>query len=266
MAALLEAHGLSFGYAKTPVVWDMDLVLNQGEILAVIGPNGSGKTTLLNLLSGLAKPDQGQILIKGEKLSKYSRRACARIMAYLSQQPPEDIMFTALETVLLGRSPHLGLLGAAREMDRLIAMDAMAKTKVDHLRNRRLDKMSGGERQRVFLAKALCQEPEILFLDEPTTFLDMTGQTAIMDIVRDLASEQGTGVAAVFHDVNLAAMYADRVLLMQKGRTLATGTPEQVLTEKLLQQAYQGQVRVEKSPHGIRVWPVPAATQRVASR
>jgi iron complex transport system ATP-binding protein len=180
-------------------------------------------------------------------------------MAYVPQLFPTDFPFTVTEVVLMGRSPHLGMLGLEQKKDFEIARQALAFTGTAHLSNRKLNQLSGGERQRVLIARAICQQPQVLLLDEPTASLDLAHQVRIMDLMARLGSDKGTTIVMVSHDVNLAAMYGDRLLLLKEGRIVSLGPPNSVLTSQNLEAAYGCPLLVDESPLGEfpRVTPIP---------
>jgi len=244
VSALLEAAGLRFAYGRRPVLDEVSLALGPGELVGVIGPNGAGKTTLVRLLAGVLAPAGGSVRLADRPLSAYRRRELARRLAVVPQDAHLEFPFTALEVVLMGRAAHLPPLGFPRARDLAVARAAMQRLEVAHLEDRPLDRVSGGERQRVLLARALAQEPEVLLLDEPTTHLDLRHQAGIHDVLGELSRSRGTAVLSVLHDLNLAAMYCDRLILLAAGRVLRVGTPSQVLTAEALGAAYRTQVYV----------------------
>lgn len=246
----IDIHHLKFSYRDTPVLDDISFSVNTGAFFIIIGPNGSGKTTLLKLMSGMEKQQRGNVHIMDKPVENYARKALARKMAFVQQNPLVDFAFTVFEVVLMGRAPHQGMLGVEREKDVAIAEQAILFTGIEHLANRKLDQLSGGEQQRVFLARAICQEPQLVLLDEPTASLDLAHQTRIMDLMRELREEKQITVVMVSHDVNLAAMYADELLLLSKGRIVKKGRPEEVLTYETLENAYDCKLLVDTSPLG----------------
>jgi iron complex transport system ATP-binding protein len=250
MKTVIEARHISHSYANQSVLQDLSFSVAQGEFHVIIGPNGSGKTTLLKLISGLLKPRKGSIDILGRSNRAYSRKSLARTLALVEQLAPVDFPFTALEVVLMGRSPHLGILGLEQKTDLEIARQSLEFTGVAHLASRKLDQLSGGEQQRVFIARAICQEPEIMLLDEPTASLDLAHQIRVMDLMEKLKEEKGVTVVMVSHDVNLAAMYGDTLLLLKAGQIVSNGPPEKVLTFETLEEAYDCTLLVDKSPLG----------------
>ncbi len=261
----VEARHLCFGYRGEPVLKDLSFVVDRGDFFILIGPNGSGKTTLMKALAGIKKAE-GSLKVLGRPIEGYSRKALARHVAFVPQQLPVDFPFSVREVVLMGRAPHQGILGMETRADLAVAERVMAVTHVTPFADRPLNCLSGGELQRVFIAKALCQEPDILLLDEPTAFLDLAHQIQVMDLLEHLKQENGITVIMVSHDLNLAAMYGDRLLLMQGGEILSLGTPSEVLTFSILEAAYGCILLTEKSPLGDfpRVTTVPGRLATVA--
>lgn len=259
-AAALNVTRLSHAFGRHWVLEELNFAVPPGTFFIIIGPNGSGKTTLLKLLTGLLSPQTGRIEVLGREIQDYSPRQLARRIAYVPQQAPSGFAFKALEVVLMGRAPHLGLLGIESAADLALARQAMALTHTDHLAERALDQLSGGEQQRVFIARAICQQPHILLLDEPTAALDMSHQVRVMDVLERLKAERQVTVVMVSHDLNLAAMYADSVLLLDQGRPARLGSPRQVLDYALLEKVYGCALLVDQSPLGDypRVHLVPA--------
>lgn len=258
MSAALTAENLSLSYGGSVVLDQVSVSVEMGEFFVVIGSNGAGKTSLLRCLAGLARPSAGTVTVLGKVLAGYSRRQLALVMAMVSQQAVTDFPFTVRETVLMGRSPHLGLLDREGAADRRLAEQAMVFTDVVELADRRLDQLSGGERQRVMLARAICQEPRIILLDEPTAALDPGHQVHFMDLMERLRRERGITVVMVSHDLNLAAMYAQRVLLLQKGRQVACGAPAEVFCRDLLAASYGCDFLVELAAGAVpRITPLP---------
>ncbi len=250
MSPAVKVEGLSYAYETTAVLSGLSFDVKKGEFFIVIGPNGSGKSTLMKALSGLLRPKQGKIRIMGRPILQYSRSALARSVAYLPQVSGLDFPFKVFDVVLFGRSPHQGIFGLASTKDMDMAQQAMVFTHVDHLAHRSLDRLSGGERQRVFIARAICQEPEIIILDEPTASLDIAHQLRIMDLMEKMKIEKKVTVIMVSHDVNLAAMYADTLMLINQGRLVKCGLPRDVLTCETLEAAYGCPLLVDDNPLG----------------
>ena len=250
MQAAIEAKHLDYTYGRTPVLKGISFTIAQGDFFIIIGPNGSGKTTLLKLLSGIHKLQSGGIVINNRPLQAYSRKNLAREVAYVPQMIQTDFPFTVREVVLMGRSPHLGMLGLEAQEDVELAEEAMGFTEVRHLSNRRLNQLSGGECQRVYIARAICQQTRIILLDEPTASLDLAHQVHIMDLMEKLQKERSITVVMVSHDVNLAAMYGSRVLLLKEGHSLKMGAPGDVMNFKTLEDAYGCKLLVDENPMG----------------
>lgn len=248
MTTAIDLHDIFHGFEGRTVLSDMNAAIPEGELFIIIGPNGSGKTTLLKLIMGLLPLQKGRIEILGKAMADYTARQLARTIAYVPQSVPVAFAFTVSQVVLMGRAPHLGFLGLESADDLKAAQQAMALAGIAHLADRRLDQLSGGEQQRVFIARAICQKPEILLLDEPTAALDLAHQVRVMDLMETLKKEQAITVVMVSHDLNLAAMYADRLLLLDQGRAAGIGPPASVLDYALLEQVYGCALLVDKSP------------------
>jgi len=238
---------------------EREKAFEQGAFFIIIGPNGSGKTTLLKIAAGLLKPKAGQLEIFGKPVGDFPRKSLAKKIAFVPQLITEDLPFVVSDVVLFGRSPHLGTFGLEDEKDVAIASRAMEFTGVAHLAGRRLEQLSGGERQRVFIARALCQEPEIMLLDEPTAALDIAHQLRLMDLMEKMKNDAGVTVIMVSHDINLAAMYGDVLLLLRQGLLVQCGKPEEILTYSTLEDVYGCPLLVDISPLAKfpRVTPVP---------
>ncbi len=248
MNPAVRLQNVQAGYGQYAILRDLSLEVPVGSFFIIIGPNSAGKTTLAKTLAGQLHPQQGTVEILGRPLAGYSRKALARRVAVVPQYTPIDVPFTVLEVVLMGRSPHLTLAGLETRRDVEIAADAMAATQVSHLAHRRLNQLSGGEIQRVIIARAICQQPQIIILDEPTASLDLAHQVHIMDLLEQLKETRGFTVIMISHDLNLAAMYADTLLLLHQGQVAAQGEPAQVLTYDRLEQAYGCVLLVGENP------------------
>ena len=229
---MIEIKKLSAGYGGTPILRDVNLSIHEGQVLAVTGPNGSGKSTLLKALAGLLPATGGKILIDGQPISVFSPRQLARTVAYLpqSRNVPE---ITALQLVLHGRFPYLSYPRRYRPRDQEIARTAMARMGIADLSERPLASLSGGQRQKVYIAMALAQDTPVVLLDEPTTFLDVAHQLQLMDQARLLA-DAGKAVVLVLHDLILALEHADQLAVLHQGQLAAHGTPEAVLQSNRL--------------------------------
>ncbi|MBU1055657.1 MAG: ABC transporter ATP-binding protein [Proteobacteria bacterium] len=246
----IDISGLSCAYGENTVLNDIGFSVKSGELFIIIGPNGSGKTSLLKTISGNMKYEEGGIKLSGRNINAFSRKSLARSIALVPQNVPTDFPFTVKELVLMGRSPYLGILGLPGKEDFEIAEQSLAFTGATHLSSRKLDQLSGGERQLVFIARAVCQQTGIILLDEPTASLDLSHQVSIMDLMEKLVEKKGLTVVMVSHDINLAAMYADTLLLLKAGKIKSIGRPEEVLTFKVLEEAYGCTILVDESPLG----------------
>ncbi|RFU67945.1 adenosylcobinamide amidohydrolase [Bacillus sp. V59.32b] len=248
MTELLSIRDLTGGYSEEAVVNDVSFNVHQGELFGVLGPNGSGKTTLLKMMSGILPYGQGEITVKRKKIKDYTAKELAKIVAVLPQHSAQSFSYTVKETVSLGRYAHQrGWLQSWSAEDEEIVKKAMAQTGITAFGDHYLDELSGGERQRVFLAQALAQEPEILLLDEPTNHLDLSFQKELLDQLRQWTKERQLTVVSIFHDLNLAGLYCDRLLLLEKGRINKIGTPIEVLRKERIETVYH--TSIERLAH-----------------
>jgi iron complex transport system ATP-binding protein len=240
---MIKFEGVRFGYSSSPVVDELSLEVPAGQFLGVIGPNGAGKSTVVKLLLGLLRPQAGRVLVDGREVQSWGRREFARRVAAVTQEEALEFPFTALEVVLMGRIAHLSPLGFERAADFDAAHSAMRETGVDHLAERPLHALSGGERKRVLLARALAQDPAALILDEPAAALDIHHQIAIFDLLTE-RHRRGVTVVVVVHDLNLAAAYCERLLLLRPGQPPILGTIEEVLTYRQVKEVFGVEVYV----------------------
>ncbi len=247
----LEASGLSVIYrgATSPALEGVAFAVSVGEFVAVAGPNGSGKTTLLRALLGLVPATAGRVILDGRPLATWSRRALAEIIGALPQREEPAFPLTIEEAVLMGRWSRLGPVAAAGAADRAAIAEALARCDLVGFERRGIDTLSGGEWQRVRLARALVASPRLLLLDEPTAALDLGHEMELFELLRGLVRD-GLGVLVITHDLNLAARYADRMVLMHHGRAVASGTPTDVLREELLTEVFGWPVAVTRWPDG----------------
>ncbi|MEU4531238.1 ABC transporter ATP-binding protein [Micromonospora ureilytica] len=249
--ARLHADGVGWGVAGVRILAGVALTAEPGATVGLLGPNGSGKSSLLRLLAGLARPDSGRVLLDDVALGAIPRRALARRIAVVTQQVATDVEMSALEVVLLGRTPYRPRLAGVGAADLDLARRALAEAGLAGFEQRRWSSLSGGERQRVDLARALVQEPDLLLLDEPTNHLDIRHQ---LELLRFLAESAST-VVVTLHDLNLAAQYCDRLVLLYGGRVVAAGTPVEVLTTSRIEQVYQVRTDVDIAADGRpRIW------------
>jgi iron complex transport system ATP-binding protein len=257
---LLWADNVSFRYApEAPLVVDgVSVRLAPGALTGILGPNGSGKTTLLRLLSGTRRPTSGRVRLGERPLEEMSRRDVARQIAVVPQETELAFEYTAIEMVLMGRHPHLGLFAVEGPDDIRIAEDAMASTGTSQLAARPFHQLSGGEKQRVVIAAALAQSATLLLLDEPTASLDLGYQLEVSSLLESLNREQGVTMALSTHDLNLAASICRELILMRDGRVIATGATADVLTPENVQRLYdvEADVHVHQTTGHVTVVPV----------
>ncbi len=245
---MLQAENLSVAYHGRPVLKNISFGMQKGEILALVGPNGSGKSTLIRALSGILPISNGTIKLSGHPMSGFGPAKRARQIAVVPQGIQLPPAYSALETVLFGRTPYLNFLGQLSADDERIARDSLERVDALSLAERRVGELSGGEQQRVLLARALAQCTPILLLDEPTSHLDLQHQMTLMELVYKLARECELTVLIALHDLNLAARYAERIALLENGELRFIGTPAEILTEETLSQVYGWPVQVVKHP------------------
>jgi len=238
-AAVLQTRGLRFGYRGRPLFAGLDLSVAPGEMAALIGPNGSGKTTLLKLLSGALRPEAGQVILSGSPLADLSARERARRIGVVPQETSMTFDFTVIETVLMGRTAWLGLFGIEGPEDLAAARQAMESTGTAGFSHRLLSQLSGGERQLTVIARALAQAPRVLLLDEPTAFLDIRHRLEIYGLLRRLNADEGLTILTTSHDINLAARYCRRILLIKEGAIRADGAPADVFRPEILSEVYE---------------------------
>jgi len=236
--SLIEVDGLSLFYGTDQILNNITISVKAGQFLGILGPNGSGKTTLLRCMTGTLCPSSGNVLLHGREIQVMKRRDIARIVSVLPQEDTNEFGFTVEELVAMGRLPHLGRFEREGPEDRRKINWAMEVTNTVHLRLRLVTSLSGGEMQRVALAKALAQEPQALFLDEPTSHLDMNYQVEMLDVVKRLNRENKITVVAVMHDTNLAATYCDSMVLLSDGTVFASGPTHTVFTVENIRALY----------------------------
>ncbi|MDJ0818518.1 MAG: heme ABC transporter ATP-binding protein [Desulfobacterales bacterium] len=244
----VDIDHVTFGYEQQRVIEAVSITVPMGIFFIVIGPNGSGKTTLLKMIAGTLKMVSGRINILGHPIQTYRRKLLAQNIAVVPQTASLDFPFTVEEFVAMGRSPHLGLLGLASEADAAIVHRAMQFAQIDNLAGRTLQQLSGGEQQRVLIARAICQEPRIILLDEPTSSLDPAHQIQIMEFMEKYRGDRDVTIIMVSHNLNLASMYADHIVLLKQGKVVQEGKPVDVLTAENLKQAYGCAMLVDQNP------------------
>lgn len=253
--ALLDVVDLGVRFGSRAALDGVSLRVAAGECVGLVGPNGAGKTTLLRAIAGMLTPSFGRVVLEGSPLDLRDPARIARVIAQVPQSTAIDFDFTCLEVVLMGRHPHLGRFELEGPHDHAIAADAMRDTESSQLASRPVTRVSGGERQRVIAARALAQQPKLLLLDEPTANLDVLHQLRLLDLVRRMVQERGVATIAAIHDLELAARYCNRLLLLKDGRTIAHGTPAEVLTSERIAEAFgvRADVRPEALTGGLRI-------------
>lgn len=246
---MIEVEKLECRYDGHRVLHGIELHVEQGEVLAIVGPNGAGKSTLLKAMSGIIPVHSGRIVLNGRNIKKLSPRALARHMAYAPQQINVELPITVEQTVSMGRIPHRGWLMPFNKEDKKVVAQSIELVGLTHLAHQRIDELSGGELQRAILGRVLAQSSRLLLLDEPTSYLDLKYQTELLQLVTRLSHSHGATVIITVHDLNLAALYADRIALLGDGHLRALGTPQEVLTEENLSSIYNFPILV--SPHPV---------------
>jgi len=238
MSAIIKAQNICVSINDKEIVHNLSLEIPEGKVTAIIGPNGCGKSTTLKALSRIL-PYKGSVTFKGQEMSGLSQREFAKSLAILTQSPQAPSDLTVNDLVEMGRFPHRSFLGRGGKDDKEHVEWALAQTGVTAMRNRLLNTLSGGERQRAWIAMALAQRPEVLLLDEPTTYLDICHQLEIMQLIVRLNQELGLTVVMVVHDLNHAIMYADHVVVVKAGKLVTSGAPREIITADLLADVFR---------------------------
>ncbi|MFD1594771.1 ABC transporter ATP-binding protein, partial [Haloplanus litoreus] len=246
-AAAIDVDGVSVAFGGVPVLDEVSTGITAGTFVGLVGPNGAGKTTLLRTINGALSPDSGTVTVAEERLADLSSRAASRLVATVPQSTASTFEFDVRRIVSMGRTPHVARLGSRTPADRRAVEEAMDRAAVADLADRPVTEVSGGERQRVFLARALAQDTPVLLLDEPTSDLDVNHQVRTLELVADLVDEGRTVVAAI-HDLDLAARYCDELRLLAGGSIRAAGTPESVLTGSAIEAAFDARATVTTHP------------------
>ncbi|MFW6149936.1 MAG: ABC transporter ATP-binding protein [Chloroflexota bacterium] len=261
---MLQLRNVSLGYNGCVVVQGVSLDATPGMMLGLIGPNGSGKSTLIRGMCGLLRASAGSISLGTGDIQGYRRDELGRLIATVPQDPTIPDSFTAFEVVLMGRTPHLGLLRYEGEHDRRIAWQAMEATRTQQFADRRVGELSGGERRRVVIARALAQQPKVFLLDEPTAHLDIKCQVEVLDLARRLCRGRGLTVVVALHDLNLAAQYCDWLVMLKRGRAYTQGVAPEVLTEENIWSVYGAEVCIY--PHPMNGLPITVAVTSHGTR
>ena len=252
MGLNIDVHGLTLTYDTHPVLDGAEFNVERGDLVALLGANGAGKSTLLRCISRILQPTGGQIIIDGRLLQHLQSKEAARLMAVVPQETTADFDFSVEDIIMMGRFPYLRRFQKENQDDYEIVERAMEMTGVTHLRERSIPTLSGGEKQRVIMARAVAQQPEVLLLDEPTANLDIGYQTMLLELAARLNREQGVTVIAAIHDINLAVHHFNRFILLAGGRVLAAGRAEEVITPENIQKSYGVPASTYRHPlHGV---------------
>lgn len=247
---VIDVKGLNFSIDEKPILNGITFSVPQGTVTGMLGPNGAGKTTLLRHLSGYYKPDAGTVFINGVDIVKLKPRERARMIGLVPQDAVNSLGFSVYEMVMMGRSPYMDFFGNEKEEDRRVVEECLKICGVYELKDRRMDEISGGEAQRVLIARALAQQPEIMLLDEPVSHLDIKYQLDIMGLVREL-SHRGMTVVSIVHDLNIALNFCDRAILIKNGTVIAEGEIEKVVSSENIYETYGVKAKIEAGDYSV---------------
>lgn len=245
---MITINNISYHYGQSLLLKQVSFTFHENSFYGIIGPNGAGKSTLLQIIAGIRKPQQGEVYFHDNRLQSLSRKWIAQHIAVLQQGGLPPLGFTVREVVEMGRFPYQSWLGTEHENHAQLMEEAIYLTGLTHLMDRKLDQLSGGERQRVALAKLIVQQPEVILLDEPTTYLDIGYQQSMMEIVKAWQKQKNVLVIAVLHDLNLSSLYCDELLALYEGEFICTGKPEEVLTSQLVSHMYDANAVIIEHP------------------
>ncbi len=245
----LEVENLKFGYNRELILKGISFNVEKGNFISIVGPNGSGKSTLLKNLNRIYTPKEGKVFLDNIDIKKIRIKELAKKIALVPQNTIIDYEFKVEEIVLMGRHPYKGRFQKDDKNDYEIVREVLELTNTLHLKDRIITEISGGERQRVIIAKALAQNPSIILLDEPTSHLDINHQIEILNLLRKLNKEKGTTIVVVIHDINLASRYSDRIIMLNEGEIIGMGSPDEVITEENIESAYNLKVVIEKNKY-----------------
>lgn len=246
--AVLSCESLQHIYHSGKGVRNLTIAIKPGELVVILGPNGAGKSTFVKLLAGVLPPQNGNLFVNGNHFGQYTPKKLARLMAYVPQKISTIFSFTVEEFVLMGRAPYLNFLGWAKPADYAKVYELLQLTHTLEFKDRMIGELSGGELQRVFLAQALVQETQVLLLDEPLTHLDLAYQMEFMELLKHANTERGLTIILVLHDINLAAQYASRLLLMRDGAVVEDGEPQQLFTKEIFDKLYGTELLILQHP------------------
>lgn len=245
MKKAVETNHLSVSYDTTPVLRDISISIREGEFVSILGPNGSGKTTLIKSLTGIIRDIKGEVLLDGKPVWSYRRKEFARFVSFLPQNPPTSLPFLVKDIVMMGRYPYIKRFEAEKRRDIEAVEYAMQLMEIEKLGKRHLMELSGGEVKRVFIAQAIAQESKVLFLDEPTANLDINYQVEIFKMLRKFNLEMNKTIVLITHDINHAARFAERIILLKKGSIYKKGTPEAIININNLKTVFNTDVYIE---------------------
>jgi iron complex transport system ATP-binding protein len=254
LALKLSINKLSFNYAGHPILKDVEFNVDEGEVLSIVGPNGSGKSTLLKCINRVLKAKQGTVYVDGKDVSKINYRDLSKLVGYVPQSSTSTFSFTVFDMILMGRRPYITWSLSERDSD--IVAETMDFLGIGELAKRHFNELSGGEQQKVIIARALAQEPKTLLLDEPTSSLDIRHQLEILCMVRNLTQDGERSVVITMHDLNLSSRFSDRMLMLKKGEIYACGTPREVITEENIKAVYGIESKVTDTVMGPQVMPL----------
>lgn len=250
----IAVQNVCFAYNSHPILQDVSLEVQKGQVVSIVGPNGAGKSTLLKCMARLLKPQGGTVYLNGKDIAGQKSRELAKAMGYVPQNIRDVFPFTVLETVLMGRKPHL--TWDVGDEDFRVVTQVMKFLEIEELAERPLDQLSGGQKQKVFVARALAQQPEVFLFDEPTSNLDVRHQLEVFATIKQLAETEGRTVIVVIHDLNLATRFSDTLVMLKQGAIYAAGKPEQVITEDNIREVYNVSVAIVESKYGNYVLPL----------
>ena len=253
----LKVKDVEFSYASVPILKNVCIELAASEMLSVVGPNGAGKSTLLRCIDRILKPQKGSILLDGQEIKKMSRMELAKKMGYIPQSTTQIFSATVFDVVLIGRRPHISWRSSDEDTEKVL--EILQLLNIEEFAMRDINELSGGQQQKVFIACALTQEPDVLLLDEPTSNLDIRHQLEVMDIIKNIVIEKGIAAIMAIHDLNLAARYADKIIMMNSGKIFSAGNPTSVLTPENIKHVYgvESEVMDKRGrPHIVPIRPV----------
>ncbi len=242
MKLKLRVEDVTFSYTSTPILEEITMELSESEMLGIVGPNGAGKSTLIRCIDRILRPKRGSILLDGQEVAEMSMIAIAKNLGYVPQTTSRTFPTTVFDTVLVGRRPHIGWRSSRKDTKKVV--EVLKLMEIEDLAMREFNELSGGQQQKVLIARALAQEAGVLLLDEPTSNLDIQHQLEVMEIISDLVAEKGVSAIMAVHDLNLASRYTDRVIIMKAGRIFGAGSPSDILTPENIRSVYNVEARV----------------------